>query len=511
MFEGKYLDWNQKRIRGIIDHFGHQFMFQKKILDLGCGHGDIGGALYRLGADVTAIDIRQEHLKITGKKFPGIKTVKSDLDRGWPFIGKTFDIILNLDLMCHLSNYEDHLRAVCASANNIVLETSVCDSNDPHKNIIISENKNIYDLSGNGQGCRPSAAAIERVFKECGFTFIRLDKVKFNSGTYLYNWLSKNDDSHSANHRRIWFAEKNNHLQVTTHSPLPTEAITYPFNMMPNNSGVLQNSNITLPGLVNHHNSKELTLSNTLKDNQKAKIALCISGHLRTFESNFRTVKEHILDKHDCDVFIHTWDTLGVQFRAGDSNLHITDTKKYLNIIQHLYKPKKIIIEPSKQFAITPIMQQRSHEHRDVAGILSMFYKVEECHKLMKEYAIENNIKYDFVVRFRADLWMDSPLPIDGRTTFSHLYLPIYGNFGGACDQIAFASPEVMDKYSTLYSNIEKYLHIGCPMNPEKLLLFHLETQNIPMAKVSIRFVIKRANGLVQDNMLLERAWGMVR
>lgn len=507
MFDGRYLDWNQKRIKGIIDHFGHTFLFQKKILDLGCGHGDISGSLYRLGADVTAVDIRQEHLKITGKKFPGIKTIKADLDRGWPFIGKKFDIVLDLDIMCHLSNFESHLKSVCSSAINLILETAVCDSDDPYKSVAVVENKGIYDMSGNGQGCHPSPAAIERVLKECGFTFTRLDHAKFNSGSYVYNWVAKNDNSHSSNQRRIWFAAKNPAMHTIPFTP-PTEVINYPFNVISGAPPVLQNTGLPLgmpPPL------KDTAVNSLVQPNSTAKVALCISGHLRTFESNFRTVKEHILDKFDCDVFIHTWDTLGLSYRAGDSNLHIAETRKYIDKINQLYKPKKIVIEKAKHFNITPIMHQRSSPHRDTAGVLSMFYKIEECNKLRKEYETEHKVKYDFVIRFRSDLWLESPMPIDYKTNSNHLYLPIYGNFGGACDQIAFGTPAIMDKYSTLYSNIESYLRAGCPLNPEKLLLFHLESQNVPIAKVPIKFVIRRANGLVQDNMLLERAWGMVR
>jgi hypothetical protein len=68
------------------------------------------------------------------------------------------DVVLDFDLMCHLSDYESHLKSVCSSTNNLVLETAVCDSDDPYKNVLIEENKNIYDMSGNGQGCRPSVA-----------------------------------------------------------------------------------------------------------------------------------------------------------------------------------------------------------------------------------------------------------------------------------------------------------------------------------------------------------------
>ena len=76
MFDGKYLEWNQRRIKCIIDFYGHKFMYQKKILDLGCGQADISGGLYRLGGEITAVDARQEHLTIAAKKFPGIKVVR---------------------------------------------------------------------------------------------------------------------------------------------------------------------------------------------------------------------------------------------------------------------------------------------------------------------------------------------------------------------------------------------------------------------------------------------------
>lgn len=207
-FDGHYLDWNQKRIKGIVDFYGYKFMYFKRVLDLGCGYADISGALHRLGADVTAVDGRQDHLKIVNKKFSGIKTVHADLDRGWPFQGRAFDIILDLGLLCHLSNYEAHLRAVCASTTHLVLETAVCDSDDPYKNTQITENKGIYDLSVNGLGCRPSAAAIERVLTECGMNFKRLDDAKFNAAGYVYNWTSRNDNNVNIHNRRIWFAVK---------------------------------------------------------------------------------------------------------------------------------------------------------------------------------------------------------------------------------------------------------------------------------------------------------------
>ncbi len=208
-FTGRYLEWNQKRIKGIIDFYGHKFFYFKKVLDLGCGYADISASLLRLGSDITALDARQEHLKMVNKKYPQIKTVKADLDNGWPLTGKKFDIILDLDFLCHIKNYEEHLRKVCASTSHLILETAVCDSNDPYKCVMIAENKGNYDLSFNGNGSRPTAASIERILTDCGMTFKRIDNAKFNSGPYKYDWLEKNNEECDYGNRRMWFAVRN--------------------------------------------------------------------------------------------------------------------------------------------------------------------------------------------------------------------------------------------------------------------------------------------------------------
>jgi hypothetical protein len=226
LFDGKYLEWNQRRIKCIIDFYGHKFMYQRKILDLGCGQSDISGALYRLGGDITSVDARQEHLTIANKKFPGIKTVKADLDQGWPFGGQKFDIILDLALVCHLRDFEQHLINVCSSTTYLVLETAVCDSDDPNKCVIESENKGIYDNSINGVACRPTAAAIERVLTACGMTFKRMDSGRLNSPPFIYDWQVQNSGDTSIGKRRLWFANKTANPSQAMHVSPPAFTLT---------------------------------------------------------------------------------------------------------------------------------------------------------------------------------------------------------------------------------------------------------------------------------------------
>lgn len=228
MFTGPYLDWNQKKIKAIVEHYGHPYFVHKKVLDLGCGHGDIGGVLHRLGSEVTGVDARQDHLKIVSKKYAGVKTVRADLDGPWPFYGKTFDLTIDIGLLCHLKDFEAHLKAVCTSSTYLILETAVLDSNDANGLIVKPDKNNAYDSSFNGFNSQISAANIERVLKECGMSFKRMDKAKLNSGNYVYDWQPALNNSYDSNKRRLWFCVKEIAQSQIDGSSLPRVSISLP-------------------------------------------------------------------------------------------------------------------------------------------------------------------------------------------------------------------------------------------------------------------------------------------
>jgi SAM-dependent methyltransferase len=312
-------DWTRKKIKAIIDHFGHRFFYQKRVLDLGCGTGDIGAAFARLGADVLCIDARQSNLDILQKKHPYLKTLKIDLDNDWP-IDMFYDIIISLDLLCHLKNFEKHFDDICSRGEHIILETEVCDSNDPNFHIPIFEEKSISTLSYGGMGSILSSAHIEARLASAGSEYKRLCDPKLNSGTYKYDWLPLNTNSRQSNNRRLWFIHKNK---------LRTEQMDAIKKVKAAEAAMRQKH-----PFVSFQNTTKLS---SIPQGQIKNTALCLFGKpIKDFDYN--------IDHNQCDVFVianENVDLLKPQKVIIEENLDLSDTKKYFDTINKVITMKE--------------------------------------------------------------------------------------------------------------------------------------------------------------------------
>lgn len=73
----------------------------KKILDVGAGTGRLSIMLAKNGAEVTALDVSEEMLKVLHKKSRKIITVVGDVE-SLPFSENSFDIVVAAFLIVHL-------------------------------------------------------------------------------------------------------------------------------------------------------------------------------------------------------------------------------------------------------------------------------------------------------------------------------------------------------------------------------------------------------------------------
>lgn len=205
MFTGHYTSWRNTRMNGVKKYISPEYFKSKTLLEVGCGHADIGNMFYGLGADVTSSDGRKEHLDIVNQKYPHIKTLLIDGDNDT--IKEKYDVIVHWGLLYHLKEIETHLENVSQKCDLLLLETEVSDSDD--KEFYVSTKENGYDQAFNNKGIRPSPSYIERVLEKNGFQFKMIKDSILNSDFHHYDWDVRNSKSHTNGLRRFWICWKN--------------------------------------------------------------------------------------------------------------------------------------------------------------------------------------------------------------------------------------------------------------------------------------------------------------
>jgi hypothetical protein len=206
VFNHHYIDWRFKRISKILEIYNQDFFKHKSILELGCGHGDIGKEFISFGANVTFAEGRSYHCEILKERFLNSKIINLDQNEPWE-LNTRFDIIIHWGVLYHLNDWKSDLISTLKHSDLIFLESEVSDSNDVNFDLKITE-RDGYDQSLNGIGSRPSADNIERIIEENGFSFERFDDESLNSSFHQYNWKVENTNTWRDGLRRFWIVKK---------------------------------------------------------------------------------------------------------------------------------------------------------------------------------------------------------------------------------------------------------------------------------------------------------------
>ena len=135
------------------------------------------------------------------------------------------------------------------------------------------------------------------------------------------------------------------------------------------------------------------------------KIAVVLSGHIRN--RNVVQSLNNICDTYNVDVFIHTWDNVGVKGR--ETNIEDPINLNLINeTIHYIKNVKKFKIENNKNFLTKIKNETENNLYFNYSSpeifIKSQLYSVQESFKLLESYSIDNDIKYDCVIKLRFDL-----------------------------------------------------------------------------------------------------------
>jgi hypothetical protein len=205
------------------------------------------------------------------------------------------------------------------------------------------------------------------------------------------------------------------------------------------------------------------------------KIALLLTGFVRSYLNNFNSLKVNIIDKYNTDIYISTWNKTQSIINSGYDDY---DINSFINIYSDKLKDY-IILDIDKYYAdkINITFQSRSddifkinnraieHGSRWVERLRDQWYIVNNGFNL-----ISNN--YDYIIRTRFDVLINNfnLLPVDFVIPAPHP-INVYN------DHFAYGNYDNMKIYCDLYSNIEKlYIDYNIDIsNAEYMLKFYIE------------------------------------
>lgn len=212
------------------------------------------------------------------------------------------------------------------------------------------------------------------------------------------------------------------------------------------------------------------------------KVALCLSGQPRYLNEGYYGIYQNILRTCSPDVFVHIWWDDSMPNKKMDLPSTLSYDRTYywrddtLDLIQKFYSPTVLFHQPQIEFKtysnVNYELSRPSHVH-------SMFYSIEKSNELKTNYENKNNFVYDAVIRCRFDTQFNkfdfNLLDVDLN------YINCYNlSHGFPNDQFAISTSENMNKYSSVYSNLEKYQKSGWTgFIGERLLKHHLDSNNL--------------------------------
>ena len=189
------------------------------------------------------------------------------------------------------------------------------------------------------------------------------------------------------------------------------------------------------------------------------RVAICISGQIRTgYDKTLLLQKIFLIDSLNADVFCCFEDT----------------NEEIKQFIKDNLKPKKIIYVNN-----IPKDPQCNIDY----GAMSMYNKIYLANKLKKEYEIDNNFIYDYVIRIRPDLVVKEHLPpyIFNINYKNNIYMPMIINIAiifGYPDFMAISNSHNMDIYSDIFNYLSNFKNNKIYAS-EPLLYMYLNKQKI--------------------------------
>jgi len=211
------------------------------------------------------------------------------------------------------------------------------------------------------------------------------------------------------------------------------------------------------------------------------KVAVCFSGGLRNYKHTFENFKKYLLDPLNADVFFY-----GCENRDG--------IEKNIIDFNQIYSPKSMYIN-TKVFY--------NELSSKCPGMLTSFipqvFNIKKCKKLVEEYEIENNFKYDLIIRLRLDCFFFREISEDEIKDALNGYMIVPKDWAfkevhpiAETDQFMLCNRKNYEIYASLYDAI--YNYFPNLKHPETIIGSHLDKHKLPVKQVNRHYVFEYFN-----------------
>ena len=236
------------------------------------------------------------------------------------------------------------------------------------------------------------------------------------------------------------------------------------------------------------------------------RVALCLSGQPRNVYRGIQNITDNM--KFDFEVFVHAWwdsDSNENTFKkilydGKEDEVSELMNNDWMGKLYENFNINKMIIEKQVDLDVPEVLEQRKLQYTHTFGVCSSLYSIYKCNQLKKEFEIENNFEYDWVIRTRSDFGLSEPLNLD-KLNKSVIYAPDDNSHNyGFNDQFAIGSSKNMDVYSDVFPNIvdiinshqegiytAHYCDKPDNMGHEQIVQRHLENNEIKFELVNFK------------------------
>jgi hypothetical protein len=230
------------------------------------------------------------------------------------------------------------------------------------------------------------------------------------------------------------------------------------------------------------------------------KVAVCISGHLRSFKQGYDNFFKTFIEPNpefQFDFFVSTWDSCDWRTKEKDKSVDVI-IKEFTS----LYNPIQIEVERNIIWNTSKYMPHVHHERWLKKGyggvrssgchILGMYYKIKKCNDIKIKYENNNNFIYDLSMRHRSDFSFEGAVNLNEilKDSKETLFVPFCceksKNSGIPIrDVFGISSSKNINYYSSLFSNIDDVVEKYDTFRPEPMLFNHLsENKNIKIVEI---------------------------